>query len=129
MIRLFLTILVCIFSISLIAQDSKTNEFDKNKLTCDYKLKAPGLFSKVDSGQIAIIKIRNIDASCKNVSFVVMEYLLGVAQTNTGELSNCLKPNKKKKIKIYLENFTSRDDYDWIFSEVKVSVIENCQKK
>ncbi|MBD79910.1 MAG: hypothetical protein CL840_13440 [Crocinitomicaceae bacterium] len=124
--KVFIALFLSFISFVLFAQEGKTKAFNEQNINVVWKIKSPGLFAKVDSGKILILKVRNVDTSSNSVSFQVSEYLNGMLHSSTGELSNCFQPGKKKKIKVHLENWVDKKDYDWTFTDVVVTGIETC---
>lgn len=129
MIKTLLTFGIALFTLNTIAQVNKTEDFSAKNLTVVLKTKPPGMFSKIEKGNILILKIKNGNSASQNVSFKILEYMDGIVKSESDVITNCIKANKKKKIKVHLENSDSEDSYDWIFSNVTVSETELCPKK
>ena len=129
MIKTLLTFGIALFTMNTIAQVNKTEDFSAKNLIVVLKTKSPGMFSKIEKGSILILKIKNGNSASKNVSFKILEYMDVIVKSEPGAITNCIKANKKKKIKVHLENFDSENSYDWIFSNVTVSETELCPKK
>ena len=129
MIKTLLTFGIALFTLNTIAQVNKTEDFSAKNLTVVLKTKTPGMFSKIEKGNILILKIKNGNSASQNVSFKILEYMDGIVKSESDVITNCIKANKKKKIKVHLENSDSEDSYDWIFSNVTVSETELCPKK
>ena len=129
MIKTLLTFGIALFTLNTIAQVNKTEDFSAKNLTVVLKTKPPGMFSKIEKGNILILKIKNGNSASQNVSFKIIEYMVGIVKSKSDAITNCIKAHKKKKIKVHLENSDSEDSYDWIFSNVTVSETELCPKK
>ncbi len=129
MIKTLLTFGIALFTLNTIAQVNKTEDFSAKNLTVVLKTKTPGMFSKIEKGNILILKIKNGNSASQNVSFKIIEYMVGIVKSKSDAITNCIKAHKKKKIKVHLENSDSEDSYDWIFSNVTVSETELCPKK
>ena len=129
MIKTLLTFGIALFTMNTIAQVNKTEDFSAKNLIVVLKTKSPGMFSKIEKGNILILKIKNGNSASKNVSFKILEYMDVIAKSEYDAITKCIKANKKKKIKVHLENFDSENSYDWIFSNVTVSETELCPKK
>ena len=100
--------------------------FEGKQIVAKYKIKKPGLFSRIEKGDMGIrFSFKNIGEENISIDFQLFVYEYSLSINTSENNSICIKPRKKKVV--FITRKALKSNQDWNLENIKTSIVENCE--